>query len=208
MFDEGSTVEEDGKGTHGVNAVLSFVHYYINEYKPLNEKRIIAQSDNCVGQNKNKYVFWYYGYMLKRGLVKEVELHFLQVGHTKFSCDQYFGLLSKQFNQTDTTLPEDLQALGNSVSKSSALLYGQEGKTWSWFDWKTFLTGNFLDVPGLTKFFFYKVFLGTDGLVMIACQMTVDGVSQVHALSVAGKEFDGVPGPVSQEDFRPRELII
>ena len=82
LFDEGSTVEEDGKGTHGVNAVLSFVYHYLTQFKPLKEERIIAQADNCVGQNKNKFLFWFYGFLIMTHQVEEVELHYLQVGHT------------------------------------------------------------------------------------------------------------------------------
>ena len=129
LFDEGSTVEEDGKGTHGVNSVLSFVYYYLKVYKPMNEKKIIAQADNCVGQNKNKFVFWFYAYLIITDFVREVELNFLQVGHTKFSCDSFFGHFSKKYNSTDTTLPEDLQCIGNEIANSSALLYGEEGES-------------------------------------------------------------------------------
>ena len=196
LFDEGSTVEEDGKGTHGVNAVVSFLHHYLTQHKPLKEKRIIAQADNCVGQNKNKFVFWYYAFLIVTGQVKEVELHFLQVGHTKFSCDLFFGLLSKKFNQVDITTPKDFRDIGNSVFNSTALLYGVEGETWQWYNWKDFLTGSFIEIPGLTKFFYYKLYRGEDNRVMVACRKTPDGESVLFSLSTEALEFDNGPEPL------------
>ena len=48
LFDEGSTMEPDGKGTHGPNSILSMLFYYLTEFRPLREKKLIAQADNCV----------------------------------------------------------------------------------------------------------------------------------------------------------------
>ena len=197
LFDEGSTVDEDGKGTHGVNAVLSFVYHYLKVHRPMKEKKIIAQADNCVGQNKNKFVFWFYSYLILIGFVEEVELHFLQVRHTKFACDSFFGLFSRKYNLTDTTLPKDLQDIGNRVSNSSALLYGEEGRSWNWYDWKSFLEGHFIDIKGLTKFFYYKLYKGNNNRIWVSCRSDIDAEPEEFSLTQEdGAYFNTEPVPL------------
>ena len=199
LFGEGSSMQPDGKGTHGPNSVLSMIYHYLTEFRPLREKKIIAQADNCVAQNKNKFVFWFYAYLIQRGLVEEVELHFLRVGHTKFSCDLFFGLFNKKYNRNDTAVPEDLQKIGNEVSKSKALLYGQEGSTWHWFDWKTFLMLHFKEFPGWTKFQYYKLQSNNSGGVVMECRAERNDVPKLYTLTETEAFFGGqlVPTPVA-----------
>ena len=109
LFGEGSTMEPDGKGTHGPNSILSMIFYYLIEFRPLREKKLIAQADNCNSQNKNKFVFWFYAYLIERGIFEEVELRFLEVGHTKFSCDLFFDLFNKRYNRKDSAVPEEMK---------------------------------------------------------------------------------------------------
>ena len=199
LFDEGSCMQADGKGTHGPNSILSMIFHYLTQYRPLREKKVIAQADNCVAQNKNKFVFWFYAYLIQRGLVEEVELHFLRVGHTKFSCDLFFGLFNKKYNRRDTAVPEDLLDIGSEVSKSKALLYGHEGHSWAWFDWKSFLMGHFKEHPGWTKFHYYKLQSNNSGGVVMECRVGKNDVPIVYTLieteAVFGDQLE--PPPVA-----------
>lgn len=51
------------------------------------------QADNCVKENKNRYLFGFCCLMLKKGFFKKIMLSFLPVGHTHNDCD---GLLQDQ----------------------------------------------------------------------------------------------------------------
>jgi hypothetical protein len=52
------------------------------------------QYDNC-GENKNQFLIGFFSMLVETKQVKYVELHFLLVGHTHCSVDQYFSVLSK-----------------------------------------------------------------------------------------------------------------
>ena len=45
-------------------------------------------------ENKNRYVFGYCGLLVKCGLFKEVNVHFLPVGHTHEDIDQLFSRIA------------------------------------------------------------------------------------------------------------------
>ena len=171
----------------------------------MNEKKIIAQADNCVGQNRKQICF----------LVLRLLNHdwFCERGEAELpSCRTYQILLWLVFwtyNTTDTTLPEDFQRIGNEVSQATALLYGQKGKSWAWYDWKSFLTGNFLKIVGLTKFFIYKLYKGDDDRVYITCRTDIDDQPVEFALTPPdGVYFDAEPVPVKSNDFLHVEPII
>ena len=55
---------------------------------------VMFQLDNC-GENKNQYMFAFFSLLIESKQIKFVELHFLLVGHTHCSVDQYFSVLSK-----------------------------------------------------------------------------------------------------------------
>ena len=55
---------------------------------------IMFQFDNC-GEMKNQFVFAYFSMLVQTQQIKHIELHFLLVGHTHCSIDQYFSVLSK-----------------------------------------------------------------------------------------------------------------
>ena len=57
-------------------------------------------TDNCSGQNKNRYIMQYLEWYVLSGLNISITLSFLIVGHTKFSPDWCFGLLKQAYRQT------------------------------------------------------------------------------------------------------------
>jgi hypothetical protein len=61
--------------------------------------RLLVQADNCVGENKNKYVFAFLAFLVLLGVYNEVEMNFLIVGHTHDIVDSMFGLLKSLFFQ-------------------------------------------------------------------------------------------------------------
>lgn len=48
----------------------------------------MSQMDNAANTNKNKYVFSYFAQLVQLGIVREVTVAFLLVGHTHCHVDQ------------------------------------------------------------------------------------------------------------------------
>ena len=86
--------------------------------------------DSCSGQNKNKYVMWYFCWKVLNSYHKSVGINFMVLGHTKFAPDQCFGLIKQRFQRTEANC---LQDIANVVNQSSvgntAQLVGSEDQT-------------------------------------------------------------------------------
>ena len=55
---ESTCISQNGSKVHGPNAGISMIHYYLEVYL-LHEESCHLHADNCVGQNKNRYVLGY-----------------------------------------------------------------------------------------------------------------------------------------------------
>ena len=98
-------------------------------------------ADNCVGQNKNRFVMAYFMWRVRTGQHKEITASFMPVGHTKFSPDWCFGLFKRPFKQTEITcLDEIAQVAENSAQCNHAQLVGHlDGSSEVTFhDWSSF----------------------------------------------------------------------
>lgn len=49
------------------------------------------QVDNCVSENKNHILLGYLGSLVVQGIIGEVEVQFMPVGHTHIKIDQVFS---------------------------------------------------------------------------------------------------------------------
>ena len=58
-------------------------------------KRLVINTDNCSGQNKNFCVLKFCVWLVEAGWAGEVVLHFLIKGHTKNECDSKFNTLKR-----------------------------------------------------------------------------------------------------------------
>ncbi|GFS23236.1 hypothetical protein ElyMa_001634900 [Elysia marginata] len=85
LVDEGVT---SGKGS---SSVISYLHFF-SEHFGFGEQHVELHCDNCAGQNKNQYLLQYLAWRTMTGLHTDVDLHFMLLGHTKFSPDWCFGL--------------------------------------------------------------------------------------------------------------------
>ncbi|XP_053385302.1 uncharacterized protein LOC123524917 isoform X2 [Mercenaria mercenaria] len=52
---------------------------------------LYIQLDNCLGQNKNRYVLGFLAKLVEENIFKKVKLSFLMVGHTHEDIDQLFS---------------------------------------------------------------------------------------------------------------------
>ncbi|GAV05808.1 hypothetical protein RvY_15883 [Ramazzottius varieornatus] len=138
LADETETIGLDGKESHGPYAVISMVDYYLKKHDH-GEKVLVVYCDNCAGQNRNRFLMAYWARLMKTDRYKDVETHFLLVGHTKFTPDALFGRWKKVFRSRNTDLPEDLKTtVGNDFPNTTTCKYSDE-PDFKWFDWKTHL---------------------------------------------------------------------
>jgi hypothetical protein len=96
--------------------VISLLHHFF-QHHGVGEKYMDAHCDNCSGQNKNKFVLWYYCWRVLCGLHDEITLNFLPVGHTKFSPDWCFGLLRQKFRREEVVTLDDLCHIVNTSTQ-------------------------------------------------------------------------------------------
>lgn len=101
----------------GANAIISMLHHFF-EVHGFGERRVHLHADNCVGQNKNRFLMYYLMWRVMAGLHDEATISFLPVGHTKFAPDWCFGLMKQCFRRTKIG---DLDDIANCVSLSSAV---------------------------------------------------------------------------------------
>lgn len=95
----------------GANHVLEFVHRVLNCKKALLGKRpqiIYVQVDNCTRENKNRYFMAYFEMFVGRGVLMEVQISFLPVGHTHTDIDQSFSCVVNRLRVVSTVTMSDL----------------------------------------------------------------------------------------------------
>ena len=70
---------------HGTNIVIECLHHVLVDYKKVRGRippLLYLQLDNTSRKNKNKYMLGYLACLVAWGVVREVVLSFLPVGHT------------------------------------------------------------------------------------------------------------------------------
>ena len=90
------------------NSVISYLHHFFSTWG-LRETEVHLHCYNCSGQNKNKYMLWYFMWRAIHGLHTNVHLHFLISGHSKFSPGWCFGLLKQRFRWTPVSTLADIE---------------------------------------------------------------------------------------------------
>ena len=87
----------EGEGGRGASEIASCIFNLVNNVENFQcRENLVIWSDNCCGQNKNKYVLFMYMYMVHIGLVKSVRHKFVATGHSFLQCDRDFGLIEKE----------------------------------------------------------------------------------------------------------------
>ena len=115
LVDESETIGKDGTKCHGPNAVISMLDHFFSTHG-LKESHCHCHADNCVGQNKNRYVMGYLAWRVITGKHQEITLSFMEVGHTRCLVDGHFGLIKKMYRRLDC---DTMQHLEEAVRRSS-----------------------------------------------------------------------------------------
>lgn len=153
FFGEQSCIEVDGKKTHGPNAVISMLRHYLTMHSN-NERHLTIYADNCVGQNKNKFVMGYLAWLVETNVYDTIRVNFMPVGHTKFAPDAFFGTLKREFRRSDIDTPEQFLEMASRINKAKAFLYGQPN-AWPWREWRTYVQDRFSAVLGIGKIYHF-----------------------------------------------------
>ena len=147
-------VDEVVSSSKGSNAVISYLHHFFSNYG-VGEKVAHLHCDNCSGQNKNKFVLWYFAWRVQVGLHTEVTINFMPPGHTKFAPDWCFGLLKRCFRRAEVSCLDDFQEV---VRESTAIsnvnipqLVGREDGSVlvPAYDWQSFLSPAYKPLLGI-----------------------------------------------------------
>lgn len=100
-------IDEGASASKGSNAVISYLHHFFETYG-LGEKHVDLHCDNCSGQNKNRYVLWYFAWRVMTRKHVTISVNFMPPGHTKFAPDWCFGLLKRKFRRSEVHCLDDL----------------------------------------------------------------------------------------------------
>lgn len=73
-------------------------------------KYVFVQMVKCITENKNRFVFVYSESLVARGLLYEVTISVLPVGHTHWDVYQDFSYTSGRLRSSNSTTLDDLQA--------------------------------------------------------------------------------------------------
>ena len=128
---------------------------------PLNEAICQCHADNCVGQNKNRFVLGYFAWRIITGKHDQLYLSFMEVGHTRCLVDGHFGLIKKIYRTMDC---DTVQHLADATTRSSGNNKSQLFP-WEWREWDTFINSLFKAIPNITKYHHFRLDSDSPGIV-------------------------------------------
>ena len=120
----------------GANNIISMIHHHFD----YGESKVHLHADNCVGQNKNRFMMFYLMWRILTGLHKEITISFLLVGHTKFVPDWCFGLFKQQYRRSKVGSISDIAVVKWSANVNFPQLVGEYDGTINvkMYDWCSF----------------------------------------------------------------------
>ncbi|MEM9400723.1 MAG: hypothetical protein AAF984_10995 [Verrucomicrobiota bacterium] len=150
-------VEGHWPGDKTANSVCSMLHHSIRNAKkavgqPVSKLRLHA--DNCTGQNKNRYVLWYFALRAIMGFETCIELFFMIAGHTKNRCDGAFGFVKRKLKSRDVMNPVDMVQVVRDSSTTNVPVLADDVR---WTRWKEFLS-EYFNIPTTFKISTYHAF--------------------------------------------------
>ena len=87
---------DETNGNRGVNEIGTCVLDYIKSLSEAGETEIIFYSDNCAGQQKNKFMLALYMYAVNKFEIVSITHKFLIKGHTQNEGDSAHSLIERQ----------------------------------------------------------------------------------------------------------------
>ena len=160
LIDESETIGQNGAKSHGANAVISMLDHYFSNHS-LKESSCHCHADNCVGQNKNRFVLGYFAWRVIKRKHNDITLSFMEVGHTRCLVDGHFGIIKKMYRRLDCdTVSHLVESVQRSSKNNVPQLY-----TWQWRKWDVFINSLFRAVTGVRKYHHFKVSSDFPGII-------------------------------------------
>ena len=91
-----------------VDMICSYLSDYCKELFEKGITKIIFFADNCISQNKNRYLINFLYFIMQKYNFKSISLNFMTVGHTHNSCDRFFGIIQNKLVQHEFESPIDI----------------------------------------------------------------------------------------------------
>lgn len=137
-------------------------HYYTNF--ALGETELILQVDNCVWQIKNFTLMCYLNYRILKNWNTNIEIHYMPLGHTRFSVDWAFGLFKQHFRRSDAFTLEQLKDIVDGSTPNSHVNHGilvsdERGTNLKiqFLKWSNYFENlKWTKIPDLTKYYHFK----------------------------------------------------
>jgi hypothetical protein len=155
-------------------------HYFANH--ALGETSLSLHADNCCWQNKNFTLMCYLNYRILRKLNIDIELNFMQPGHTRFSVDWAFGLFKQKFRRsTAYSVQQVANIVENSTPQSkvnqSVMVSDERGQQLS-FPFKKWMsyfeTLGWKRIPHVTSYYHFTLTNKKPGI--ISCRKRLDDI--------------------------------
>lgn len=118
------------------------------------QKKLIATADNCSGQNKNRFMVWYFLMRVVLSYEDSIELCFLIAGHTKNNVDGAFGYIKRELKKTNVHGPREKM---EEVKRSSDTNEPIRPVDVKWINYKGLLE-KYFTVPKSFKITQYHIF--------------------------------------------------
>ena len=205
LIDEAESI---GKGA---NSIISYLHYFLEVYG-VGEQHLQLQADNCVGQNKNNYMIQYLAWRCLTGKHMSCSIHFMMVGHTRFSPDQYFGLIKRKYRKTRISSITQLSqvVLESTQSGMNRVQLAFDHKTQQrvkCYDWKSFLSVHFKAIPLISKYHHFKSSHEKPGIVELK-EFSESSTEEANILKaiVSGHQMPEVIHPLGISPDRQKYL--
>uniref|UniRef100_A0A336L7N8 CSON004503 protein n=1 Tax=Culicoides sonorensis TaxID=179676 RepID=A0A336L7N8_CULSO len=112
MYDESVTGS-------GPNEVSSALYNFILSNVKLGVKKFIFVSDNCPGQNRNKFLYAFYAYCAAK-LNIQIQHLFLVTGHTQSEVDNVHSVIERSLKKKTVFAPDQLYEIVQNSSKNHA----------------------------------------------------------------------------------------
>ena len=133
-----SKLTESSSTGKRVPHVVAFLADYIDRV-PEKVTTLLIHADNCVAQNKNKFVIQFFHMLVAIGRFTNIRFMFMLPGHTKFSVDGVFGVIKKKyFRQVGVYTPAQFAEV---VEGASRMITVRRMGRQCWTDWKSVLMG-------------------------------------------------------------------
>ena len=162
LVDESETIGQNGTKSHGANSVVSMLDHYFSTHS-LKESICYCHADNCVGQNKNRFVIGYFAWRALTGKHTQIHLSFMEVGHTRCLVDGHFGLIKKSYRRMDCDALEHLvEATRRLTVHNIPQLF-----TWQWRNWESLVDPLFKPIPQIRKYHHFRFDASNPGKVYI-----------------------------------------